>query len=1329
MSRTHYQIYKEQTFVLARTLIVKHEEIASSMNDELYYRGYDTDSNPYNWRYYLNLNGEYHQADKDELYSKYGAEYIMVKVPSVLGYREVPFTKEILHGNNSDQTLLNEYYIGSKLFNELVSQYPDFETLIIGILNPIDIDVAINAFNGEILYLAGRYKRVDGDDSWYDTAPYGGNTILIEEQEDNIIFELQRYINIFLRQWHNPEYAIGNDLYVVTMLGILYSNIPNVILNIRLGNCKTPRAHTFHIKQYLESFGQIGRYVDFIPIQTSLWLYRNVHYLEANTGKMRTFDMLMENTLTPNRVPMAAYTARHELSNMSDKDPLPTGMFYKEKLNDVQVLGISDDDRTVMDILKNQRDLARDNDKDLFIKEEHIQTAVDWMGDDRINTKVLESEMAEIGDPYPFTLESILFNLWGYSAVKGYYTGGVFANNPISGDRLSFTALDAYILVQYCLNKAVADVELVNIPAVKFYNIPRTINEGDKPSDPDYHLKPSVDKMMGWCVKEVTRRHKVVELSGSHVPNFYSKDSLELFNNASDIYHERIRQYHLYCDIENLEERGDLELLAKRLQWMGFSESLSKLSYKEWFKTVGFNPDDYTTDDLLTLGLEIVSSATGISAQPSTSNTKWLQKSLMAILRHFLSYSVHIIEKHSDSVMAHLEGQTLRFSDIKWRYIGELECKYRLNLSYRIKKTLKMSGRFNLSNLFENTKASVTTRSDVSYDLSTLAYNQSKHTLDVGTYQLGVGLFGLSITETAPIIIDLILVDEEQSIIDPFSISAGIEDADVLPIALEGHDYIDTTVVSGSVIDTIDTQPAIWSSDAILIPDITVVYDDEWIDRHGSSSEAIEVLNVYGYLNDESTVKLGISDSYIDTTHMDISASDDEVVVAISEYNVTSLILGTITGSVTNPAILITATDVSELNTDTMRIRLSDPQIPSIEVSDVANSMDIVNVVGRNEHVAFEMMASDKSSTTVKDMQATVIDGAVDPISTKTTDTLDISHISAGILDANAVALVSDTESLLVSKMSAALNDDVRVTSTRADIMSVEISKMVVDSRVQASIDDKSSLVMKSMTAKVSDDTRRYHLEDSHGLVVDLIAIEGSMISMPTPLELTDEARYVIGTTDINVSVFEYPLEYTVIENSTVILTDIKILADEPEVNLPYLQDSVYTDLMVRHMTGQSADVNPDMIGRDSNGVSLSTIHGVIVDEQVSVSQTDDIDVRLTEHATGVIQDAVITLTQMEGMFIRYPDFEIQIHDQVSNIEVSDTTATESYNTHATLIDASIDTLIQVQSHSVTTDLSTATFIIHDADIMRTTADLHRLNINIEELSITIVDDNATQNP
>lgn len=1329
MSRTHYQIYKEQTFVLARTLIVKHEEIASSMNDELYYRGYDTDSNPYNWRYYLNLNGEYHQADKDELYSKYGAEYIMVKVPSVLGYREVPFTKEILHGNNSDQTLLNEYYIGSKLFNELVSQYPDFETLIIGILNPIDIDVAINAFNGEILYLAGRYKRVDGDDSWYDTAPYGGNTILIEEQEDNIIFELQRYINIFLRQWHNPEYAIGNDLYVVTMLGILYSNIPNVILNIRLGNCKTPRAHTFHIKQYLESFGQIGRYVDFIPIQTSLWLYRNVHYLEANTGKMRTFDMLMENTLTPNHVPMAAYTARHELSNMSDKDPLPTGMFYKEKLNDVQVLGISDDDRTVMDILKNQRDLARDNDKDLFIKEEHIQTAVDWMGDDRINTKVLESEMAEIGDPYPFTLESILFNLWGYSAVKGYYTGSVFANNPISGDRFSFTALDAYILVQYCLNKAVADVELVNIPAVKFYNIPRTINEGDKPSDPDYHLKPSVDKMMGWCVKDVTRRHKVVELSGSQVPNFYSKDSLELFNNASDIYHERIRQYHLYCDIENLEERGDLELLAKRLQWMGFSESLSKLSYKEWFKTVGFNPDDYTTDDLLTLGLEIVSSATGISAQPSTSNTKWLQKSLMAILRHFLSYSVHIIEKHSDSVMAHLEGQTLRFSDIKWRYIGELECKYRLNLSYRIKKTLKMSGRFNLSNLFENTKASVTTRSDVSYDLSTLAYSQSKHTLDVGTYQLGVGLFGLSITETAPNIITLTLVDDELNAITPIHISASIHDSDVEIGTIGDSSAVTIVDVIGNLRDDIDSE--ILVSDTIFTSnvDIRITGDSTLTDVYGSSSNIIVIGTILMETDDDHMTAMASSDSYIDHSTLGLSLEDGEVTTGVIESDKSSVVISNVTGSVTNPAIQITSRDVSVISLDGMTIRLEDPQIPSVSVSDYGNSMNIVNLTGRNDYVAFEIFAKDVVGTIVTDMTANVVDSTIDDIVVETSDMLDVLDISAIVDDMGDTITVSDSTTVSNIQISLSSVDDDIFSDNQVDTMSVKINKMVINSRVQAGITDNSTISFKSISATLVDEGEVYTASDIQQVDVYPEAIEGTVTSLPDPLELIDDDKYTITNTGIDVDIFEYPLEYTVVQYNGVVLHDMAIAIDEPSITLPDLNDDVYTSLSVKHLRGTAGDVNPDMLGWDDNTVMHSTLNATIADDSVTVHTDSVASTQVIGESSGALLDDDVDLLLTNTITADITSISLDSLDDIPPLSFSDNIITSNYSMYTSVVDASVSIAIHTDVSSVDVGFNKTTLTLDDSDIMRRTADQHGLNINNTEISITVVDDNPTQNP
>ena len=1330
MSRTHYQIYKEQTFVLARTLIVKHEEIASSMNDELYYRGYETDSNPYNWRYYLNLNGEYHQADKDELYSQYGTTHIMVKVPSVFGYREIPFTKELLHGDNSDQTLVNEYYIGSKLFKELVSQYPDFETLLIGILNPIDIDVAINATNGEILYLAGRYKRVEDDDSWYDTAPYGGNTTLIEEQEDNIIPELQKYINIFLRQWNNTEYAIGNDLYVVTMLGILYSNIPNVILNTRLGNCKTPRAHTFHIKQYLESFGQIGRYVDFIPIATSLWLYRNVHYLESNTGKMRTFDMLMDNTLTPNSVPIAAYTARHELSNMSDEHPLPTGMFYKEKLNNVQVLGISDDDRTVLDILKDQRKLARDNDKDLLIKENNIQTAVNWMGDDRINTKVLESEMAEIGDPYPFTFEQILLNLWGYTAIKGYYNGSVFANNPISGDRLSFTALDAYILVQYCLNKAVADVTLVNIPDVKLYNIPRTINPGDKPSDPDYHLKPSIDTMMGWCVKDVTRRRKVVELSGSMLPKFQSKDALEFFNNAEDIYYERIRQYNLYCDIENLEERGDLELLAKRLQWVGFKESLSTLSYNDWFKTVGFNPDDYTTDDLLSLGLDLISSATGISAQPSKSNTKWLQKSLMAILKHFLSYTVHIIEKHSDSVMAHLEGQTLRFTNIKWRYLGVLEVPYILNLSYRIKNTVKIKNRFDISNIFENTRVIVDTKSEVSYDLSNLTYGQATHKLDVGTYQLGVGLFGISIKETAPNIIDIISSDELFGSIIPTGIYASISDDSIVTNVIVDTSTTIVDSVRIGIDDTLTEESYVDDSDMLSVMNIQMARSDNLTEIITYSSNTLQVGDIFAQLTDDPMIVNVVSDnSYMDHVTLGLGLIDDSTMVGVVETSKTSMLLGEVKGSVTNPAIHFHAKDTSGLSVDTMTIKLGDPQIPAISVSDYGNSMSVVNMTGRNDNVSFEMFAKDTMTVLTDDIQASVVDSPVDTIVIESSDITDVTVVNATLSDSNTGSLVSDYIGVQELKIGLSSVDDVVVTNVHSDTMGVQITKMVIDSRVQAVVKDSSAIRAASMFANVVDDSSGHEVNDEHMLGLVTGDILGTVNSFPDALELVDDETHTLSMMNIVMDRFEYSIEYTTIENDMITPYGMSITIDAPEVTLSLIKDTTHVQMDVRHLTGQSVDVNPNMVSYDSATLMTSTLHASVTDENRIAYNLPLANAQLIGAMTGSVKDDTSTQPSTDDTTAQLSNITIQSLDDIPVPPFSDGGGVVNYNMYTTVVDATVNVSIQSDVHSVDLHSDVVTLKISDSDIMRSATDLHGLIINSTAISITVADDNTPQNP
>src|SRR5699024_5446043 len=108
------------------------------------------------------------------------------------------------------------------------------------------------------------------------------------------------------------------------------------------------------------------------------------------------------------------------------------------------------------------------------------------------------------------------------------------------------------------------------------------------------------------------RRLKALEVVGTHIPNFYAQDSESFFNNVHDVYDERVRRYNTYCDVEEVEERGDLELVAKRMYWVNFQETILDMSYENWFRTVGFNPEQFNDNDLLNLGLELIASATGV---------------------------------------------------------------------------------------------------------------------------------------------------------------------------------------------------------------------------------------------------------------------------------------------------------------------------------------------------------------------------------------------------------------------------------------------------------------------------------------------------------------------------------------------------------------------------------------------------------------------------------------------------------------------------------------------------------------------------------------------
>ena len=221
---TLYQIYHESVVRLAATLVVKDEATCNHINNRLSYFGYQIDEGRHEtWKYYLNLAGKYHASDK------------MMTVTSMDTQEEIEFTVENM---DIHRATWREYQYGSRYYKELITKYPNQKMLILGILNPVNIDTAIAAPDHSILY----YDRT-----------------LVESRETNLIPKLQDWINGQFIRWANEDYRINNSLFIAARLAIIGMGTPSQIKSIRLENAKTNMAHSYHIRRYLASFGPLDQ--------------------------------------------------------------------------------------------------------------------------------------------------------------------------------------------------------------------------------------------------------------------------------------------------------------------------------------------------------------------------------------------------------------------------------------------------------------------------------------------------------------------------------------------------------------------------------------------------------------------------------------------------------------------------------------------------------------------------------------------------------------------------------------------------------------------------------------------------------------------------------------------------------------------------------------------------------------------------------------------------------------------------------------------------------------------------------------------------------------
>lgn len=612
MSKAQYDIYRRKVLDLTRTLVVKSSASADAINRELRALGRAvSDNDPESWKYYLHLAGNYHASD------------VVMTVKSLDTFQEIPFTKENLEHHLATT---REYRLFGSFYRALVARYPTQEDLIKGILNPVDMETAIAAQDGQILY--------------YDA-------LLVESNEENLIPKLETWCKVFSRRWMVRPYAQIDDLYVPAHLGIMYMLIPAVVMNIRLGNCHTNYAHSYHIREYLASHQKLDWAVDYMTKKQMLWLYREIRFIERNAGKQSTFKSLIQNVMTERNLPLAEWNMRHSLLEMPD-ELTPRVEFTRSTLNlDLSAAGV--ETRNVIEMLEAEEGKARGNPRVQEDAAPIIREQMEYSINDELQTKVLESAIIDNTDAQLFTLSDTLLNHWLFLADRGRYTAVITVDNPRTGAPLVLTVKEAFVVFMYVLGKSMG-LEMNNLPILPA-NFVRKLTIPTRAT-----LKGMIDRNL---VDE-----RVLDAIYANINPLGNYISTEAFYRDVKKVHDGLMAHRwIWTTREHKEERGQVEEAAMFLYHTPNIDLGSTENYDQWFIDRGLDMPQFTRLEAGLLADTLVSYATGANLNTTTS-LREIQTAMLRIMSTLSSYSVQYLQSINTMPLIVTDWQVPRIGKI-----------------------------------------------------------------------------------------------------------------------------------------------------------------------------------------------------------------------------------------------------------------------------------------------------------------------------------------------------------------------------------------------------------------------------------------------------------------------------------------------------------------------------------------------------------------------------------------------------------------------------------------------------------------------------------------
>lgn len=361
---------------LTKSIVFKLNVLPLAINKQLESRGHVISSDPREWKYFLNISGVKHYTNND------------VKITALEDGLEYSLTKELLEEHKYTREVLMS---NGSYYNELTSKYPLDSEYIMGCINPIDIDYAISAPDGTVL---GYFNH------------------LVEPQEINLMDNLSKYLKKEIYRWKIDKFLEFENLYVQTLLPILYLNLPSVILNQRLRNINTPYVHSYFMDIYFKSNG-LNNEVNYLNKKSRFWLYRNLDYIKHNIGKNDTLNKLIENVFNANNIGISkvdlikiiGFDENNLPYSKITLDPKPYNPYYNE--NDV----ITIDDVLTKEILDNKT-ITDDLDDVDRIKNDNLEDLKN-MNNNSEDSKVVYIQMKNNYTFYPSKIDPIVCH-WVY---------------------------------------------------------------------------------------------------------------------------------------------------------------------------------------------------------------------------------------------------------------------------------------------------------------------------------------------------------------------------------------------------------------------------------------------------------------------------------------------------------------------------------------------------------------------------------------------------------------------------------------------------------------------------------------------------------------------------------------------------------------------------------------------------------------------------------------------------------------------------------------------------------------------------------------------------